>query len=99
MLRVAIALAVSEPVPRVVVTPLKVSWGDTAPVGVPVPGLTTATVAVKVTDWPKDEGLTEEVRLGEVAAGERTARENPEGSRPEPVAVAVKNAPTRDGVD
>ena len=51
----------------------------TVPVGVPVPGAVGVTVAVKVTDWPKTEGLTEEtpavvvpalltvcVKLGEV---------------------------------
>ena len=30
----------------------------TEPVGVPLPGATAVTVAVKVTDWPKTEGLT-----------------------------------------
>jgi hypothetical protein len=30
-------------------------------VGVPEPGATAVTVAVKVTAWPKTEGLTEEV--------------------------------------
>jgi hypothetical protein len=33
----------------------------TVPVGVPAPGDTTVTVAVNVTDWPKTEGLAEEV--------------------------------------
>ena len=28
------------------------SWKTTVPVGVPAPGVTAATVAVKVTDWP-----------------------------------------------
>src|SRR5438128_11788015 len=32
----------------------------TVPVGVPVPGAVAVTVAVKVTDWPETEGLTEE---------------------------------------
>jgi len=35
----------------------------TAPVGVPAPGATTATVAVKVTLCPKTDGLTDEARL------------------------------------
>src|ERR1043166_2233161 len=34
----------------------------TEPVGVPAPGGTALTVAVKVTDWPKTEGLAEEAR-------------------------------------
>jgi len=33
----------------------------TVPVGVPVPGAVAVTVAVKVTDCPKTEGLTEEL--------------------------------------
>ena len=32
----------------------------TEPVGVPVPGATAATVAVKLTDWPKVEGFCDE---------------------------------------
>ena len=32
----------------------------TVPVGVPEPGALALTVAVKVTDWPKTEGLDEE---------------------------------------
>src|SRR5215472_1937901 len=36
-------------------------WNWTVPVGVPAPGALTLMVAVKVTDWPKTEGLTEEV--------------------------------------
>ena len=38
------------------------------PVGVPVPGATTATVAVKVTGWPTTDGLTEEATAVVVAA-------------------------------
>src|SRR5262249_57923936 len=37
----------------------------TVPVGVPVPGATGATVALKVTRWPKTEGLAEEVTVVE----------------------------------
>lgn len=33
----------------------------TVPVGVPAPGATAATTAVKVTDWPTALGLTEDV--------------------------------------
>ena len=35
----------------------------TVPVGVPLPGDGRRTVAVKVTDWPKTEGLAEDVRF------------------------------------
>ena len=31
------------------------------PVGVPLPGAAAATVAVKVTDWPKTEGFAADV--------------------------------------
>ena len=41
------------------------SLNVTVPVGVPAPELT---VAVKVTLWPKTDGLAEEVRAVEVAA-------------------------------
>jgi len=40
----------------------------TVPLGVPPPGETAATVAVKVTDCPKTDGLCEEVTEVEVAA-------------------------------
>jgi hypothetical protein len=35
------------------------SWKFTVPAGVPAPGPTTVTVAVKVTDWPNTDGLAE----------------------------------------
>ena len=35
----------------------------TVPVGVPVPGGTGETVAVKVTDWPKIEGFCDEITV------------------------------------
>ena len=35
----------------------------TVPAGVPVPGATALTVAVKVTAWPKTDGLAEEARV------------------------------------
>ena len=43
------------PVPKVVAPSLKV----TVPEGVPTPGETAATVAVKMTGWPDTEGLGE----------------------------------------
>ncbi len=62
---VATPLLFSVPVPREVV-PLK---NVTVPVGVPTPGLTTATVAVNVTLWPKTAVLAEEVNVVVVDAG------------------------------
>ena len=44
------------------------SLNVTVPVGVPVPGAVAITVAVKVTDWPKTEGLTEEITTAVVLA-------------------------------
>jgi hypothetical protein len=52
-----LAFSVTGPVPRVVVPSRKV----TVPVGVPVAGATAVTVAVKVTDWPSDDGFKLEV--------------------------------------
>jgi hypothetical protein len=46
----------SVPVPSVVVPSLKV----TVPVGVPPPGATAETVAVRVTDWPNTEGFADD---------------------------------------
>lgn len=40
----------------------------TVPVGVPAPGLTTVTVAVKVTDWPETDGLADEAIIVVVLA-------------------------------
>lgn len=55
VLNVAIPpLSVFEP--KVVAPSLKV----TVPVGVPDPGATALTVAVKVTDWPKTEGFADD---------------------------------------
>src|SRR5437867_2951274 len=48
---------VSVAVPSVLLPSRKVR----VPVGVPAPGATAATVAVKVTDWPRPDGLSEEV--------------------------------------
>src|SRR5207248_8833652 len=44
------------------------SWNVTVPVGVPAPGATAATVAVKVTAWPVTAGLTDDPRATVVAA-------------------------------
>jgi hypothetical protein len=59
---VAVAGLVADPAARVTGEPKLVpsiaNWMD--PVGVPVPGATVATVAVKVTDWPKVEGFCDE---------------------------------------
>src|SRR5262245_39031226 len=52
-------------VPRITFPSLKV----TVPVGVPRPGATAATVAVKVTAWPVTAGLTDDRRVSVVAAG------------------------------
>src|SRR5262249_12215839 len=38
------------------------SWNVTVPVGVPAPGATAATVAVKVTAWPGTAGVTDHPR-------------------------------------
>jgi hypothetical protein len=55
---------VSVPVPMTAAPSRKF----TVPVGVPAPGLTAATVAVKVTDCPKTDGLVPDVRLVVVLA-------------------------------
>ncbi len=61
---VAWPVASRLPLPRVLVP----SRNVTVPVGVPVPGGFTVTVAVKVTDWPKTDGLTDDVSVVVVAA-------------------------------
>lgn len=50
--------------------PIKVPFSpkSTLPVGVPVPGATTETVAVRVTDWPKTDGFNDEVKAVAVLA-------------------------------
>ncbi len=63
MLKVATP-ALSVPVPNVAAPSLKV----TVPLGVPLPGATAATVAVKVTDCPNTEGLAEEATVVVVPA-------------------------------
>ena len=47
----------SVPGPSVVVPSLNV----TVPLGVPAPGATADTVAVRVTDWPNTDGFTDEL--------------------------------------
>ena len=60
-------LAVSACVPQdVMSTPL--SWKATVPVGVPVPGSTEATFAVKVTDVPNADGFVPEATVVVVEA-------------------------------
>src|SRR5262245_31842296 len=44
------------------------AWNVTLPAGVPAPGATAATVAVKVTAWPTAAGLTDDARPTVVAA-------------------------------
>src|ERR1700683_1825264 len=58
MLKLATPEPFSVAVPRTVVPSSKV----TVPVGVPDPGTLAVTVVVKVTDWPKSEGLVEAVQ-------------------------------------
>jgi hypothetical protein len=55
---------VRETVPKVVAPSLNM----TLPAGVPPPGATAVTVAVKVTDWPKFEGLSDDVTTEDVDA-------------------------------
>jgi hypothetical protein len=66
VVNVAVNGAVAESVP--LLTTVVPSRKLTVPVGVPAPGLTTATVAVNVTLCPKAEGLTDDVRLVVVLA-------------------------------
>ena len=62
---VVVALLVALPPTRVTGLPKFVPsiWNCTVPVGVPEPGGLAATVAVKVTDWAKTEGLAVEVTV------------------------------------
>src|SRR3989442_712807 len=55
--------ALRGPVSRVVVPSLNV----TVPEGVPAPGLFAVTVVVKVTNWPKSDGLADETTAVVVA--------------------------------
>ena len=59
VVNVATPEAFSVPVPSDVAP----SKNSALPAGVPVPGEFTVTVAVKVTDWPNVDGLTDEVSV------------------------------------
>src|SRR5262249_62426108 len=64
VLNVAVPLELRGRVANAVEPSLKV----TVPVGVPAPGATTLTAAVKVTDWPVVEGFADELRMVAVEA-------------------------------
>src|ERR1041384_5933467 len=74
VVKVAWALPFTAPVPSVVAPSLKV----TVLVGVPAPGTTALTVAVKVTDWPNTVGLVEELSVKVVLGGLTTCVTVPE---------------------
>jgi len=59
VLKIAIPLALTGTCPITVVPSTKVTW----PVGVPEPGGSAATVAVKETWWPGADGFAEEVSV------------------------------------
>ena len=67
---VAAVVSVACPVASSVTEPIVVapSLNVTVPVGVPAPGAEAVTVAVKVTDCPETDGLTEEASAVAVAA-------------------------------
>jgi hypothetical protein len=65
VLTVATPEPFSVPVPNVVAPSLNV----TVPVGVPAPGATAVTIAVRVTDWPNTDGFRDEVSAVVVLAG------------------------------
>ena len=62
VLNVATLEEFSAPVPSVVAPSLKV----TVPVGAPLAGETTLTVAVNVTGWPEEEGFGADTNLVDV---------------------------------
>jgi len=64
VLKVATPAPFNVPLPMIVAPSLK----STVPVGVPVPGATAVTVAVKVTDWPNTDGFWLDARLVELLA-------------------------------
>ena len=64
VVNVAVPPVPTATVPRTTLPSLNV----TVPVGVPAPGATAATVAVKVTAWPVTAGLTDDRRATVVAA-------------------------------
>ena len=58
--KLVIAADVAEPELKVTVpSEVTPSKNSTVPLAVPAPGAVAATVAVKVTDWPKTEGVVE----------------------------------------
>ena len=65
MLKLAIPEPFSIPVPRIA----EPSSNVTVPVGTPAPGASAVIVAVNVTDWPKTDGLADEVTDELVASG------------------------------
>src|SRR6516165_3610454 len=65
VVNVALPPVPTATVPRITFPSLKV----TVPVGVPAPGATAASLAVKVTAWPVTAGLTDDPRVSVVAAG------------------------------
>src|SRR5262252_8527180 len=64
VVNVALPPVPTATVPRITLPSLNV----TVPVGVPAPGATAATLAVKVTAWPVTAGLTDDPRVSVVAA-------------------------------
>ena len=64
VVNVAIPEPFKVPVPRVV----EPSRNVTVPVGTPDPGASEVIVAVKVTDWPKTDGLADEATTEVVAS-------------------------------
>src|SRR3954464_13679508 len=65
VVNVAVPPVPTATVPRTTLPSLNV----TVPVGVPPPGATAATLAVKVTAWPVAAGLTDDSRAAGVPAG------------------------------
>src|SRR6478736_349476 len=73
VVNVARPLNATATVPRMTLPSLKVTVPvktlPLTPIGVPDPGATAATVAVKVTAWPVTAGLTDDPRATVVVAG------------------------------
>ena len=87
VLKVATPLLFKMPVPSVLEPSLKV----TVPPAIPAPGPVGETVAVKVTDCPKAEGLAEDanVVVVAVAAAAEDAVEAGESRKVEPLPMVV----------
>ncbi len=60
--------AIPDPFMAVALRIVEPSMNVTVPVGIPEPGASAVTVAVKVTDWPNTEGLCEAVTAVEVVS-------------------------------